>query len=1498
MSTASGVPEAKAPARRSDVQIVRYEKYIDNELRKTRRMVRMVDLAWGGMALLTGALVYLFLVALVDQWIVSGGLGHVSRAVALGIFLAGGLGWSAWAVAPLLFRRINPVYAAKAIEQSRPSLKNGLVNFLMLRGHPESISPAVYAQIEKQAATGLSQAPLENTVDRSHLLKLAYVLLAIVAVLAIYKVASPKDPIRSVRRVLAPWADIAAPTRVRINDVEPREARAFHGRFVKVSAEVTGLRRDEAPQIFFSTADGQVLAQSLSMSVPPGELRHVAELPPSQGGLQQDMEYWIVAGDASTPHYPIHVLTTPSIVVEKLEYRFPNYTELAPETVDRQGDISAIEGTEVVIYATANEEIQSAYVDFDCDGSRDTAMQVDGRNAKIVLPLVMRKAGELASYQLRFTNRDGEENPEPVRYKIEVTPDRPPEITFTEPIAKEGEEQTIQPNELLQLVVQAADPDFKLKEVKVMIDRKGWPQITNSLLPAPQSSFKGPHILNGNALGLKPGETIEYWAEAVDNKQPTPNRAQTSKRRLRVAALDPKGNKERRQTGDGAGDPEQANRNNDPNQPRNTGADRKDEPRKPGDPNPRGAQKPRKDEGTPKEQTDENNPPPRDTVENPREADPEKPSEDPKHKDRTEKRTRPDREPSRPDDQNLNKDEPQAADQPTPKPEKNGEKEQEKPKRVDPKTDPAKAMEKILERADKERQKQNPQQDQDPPQDPQKDPKKDPNPQQEKPPKKQEPSKEENQDDQPQPQQEQQGGGNGQEGEGEGKGKGKEGAGSQPGEQAGDNGQGTQPGKTDANPQKGGAGEGDDNQPNDAAANGGKAGKGKDKASQDKAAGADRSASGKGKEPDKEKGTGGAAPKGGQNPPNGKAKGDKPEKGPQANSEKTEGANPDALKPDKANLKDGVKNSSKAEKPKGEGEGKDDTGANPKGDPQKPGDKNKEQGPQGKSGKDEGDKPNDPQKAAEQANADPTKSAGQEGEAADGGEGKDGTEKQGPGQKGPGEKGAGAPNQTPKPAEGAADNGPPSGKAGVKPKDDGDKPGDPDGTGGDENPSDPNAKKSKTPPKNADGATFGDKPKDASDDDPLAPPGTQRPDKTGEPKKPEATPGAKGEKRPTDDAEQKEKADGASGQPSPAQKSPKSDSGATGQQSPKGQQQPKGGSNQKKDPSASNPQEQGKNPSAGQSKSSEGTPKSPDQASKPSEPGESAPEAKTSDTSDQPAPSNSSKDSKTKGQEGDQNGAGGTGGGQKSNSAGHGSDGQNTDAETGSGRSEQSGDGETSSRSGNKKPGAPEQGAAPSDKAGKGSTSRPGEKKQAGQTTVQREQPGGEGVGDGEARQGLGQGNPTGGSGLSSDVKAADNGPPPARPDGPTEDEANLDYAKKATDLALDYLKDQLAKGKPDQELLDELQWSRDDMADFVKQWERFKTQANAADPAERKQFEQRLEDLGLRPKGTAIKGGGAQDQRTQTLRETKRSEPPPEYRQQWRVFNSGGAKTRQPAGK
>ena len=58
----------------------------------------------------------------------------------------------------------------------------------------------------------------------------------------------------------------------------------------------------------------------------------------------------------------------------------------------------------------------------------------------------------------------------------------------------------------------------------------------------------------------------------------------------------------------------------------------------------------------------------------------------------------------------------------------------------------------------------------------------------------------------------------------------------------------------------------------------------------------------------------------------------------------------------------------------------------------------------------------------------------------------------------------------------------------------------------------------------------------------------------------------------------------------------------------------------------------------------------------------------------------------------------------------------------------------------------------------------------------------------------------------------------------PEADEANLDYARQATDLVLERLKDQ--QQDPDPELLKSLGWTKEELQQFIARWEELKRAA------------------------------------------------------------------------
>jgi len=374
------------------------ERFIDQRLDQARRQVKGVDLAAALMRLAVGVLVYVLLVSVLDHWVFHGGLGFWGRLVAFSL-LVGAAGWYAVReLIPPLVKRVNPIFAAYTIEQSKPSIKNSLINFLLLRGRRREMPRVIYRALEHRAVTDLKQVEIEAAVDRAHVLRLGYVLAATFALFCLYLILSPKSPMVSAARLLAPWADIPPPARVHIRNVEPGDAVVF--------------------QLQYSTADGQSTDQVVPLTKDEGDYRHHCTIPPSSRGFQQHWRYRLAAGDALTRWYDIRVEVPPIIEIESIRYDYPAYTGLPPRTVARQGDIRALEGTRVTIHGRANRPMRRAEIDLGCDGRGSVAMKVNQRAAvgSFQLRFSPSDSGRPAHdcYQLRFVDQQGHWNPRPV----------------------------------------------------------------------------------------------------------------------------------------------------------------------------------------------------------------------------------------------------------------------------------------------------------------------------------------------------------------------------------------------------------------------------------------------------------------------------------------------------------------------------------------------------------------------------------------------------------------------------------------------------------------------------------------------------------------------------------------------------------------------------------------------------------------------------------------------------------------------------------------------------------------------------------------------------------------------------------------------------------------------------------------------------------------------------------------------------------------------------
>ena len=544
-----------------------------------------------------GILVWVACGVALEHWVVSGGLPRWARWTWLLLGLAATVAAAIRWILPLVRYRVNLVYAARVIEREHPELHNDLVNTVLVKAHPEGNAATIVKSLERRAAKRLSAVPSDTVVDRSLAVRLAYALALLVGLACVYSLAAPKSMLTTTARLLAPWTRIVAPTRVRLepsrlswrmpgegavgvaagaggdmasDGSDPHDPRSIkidaggatlvRGRQLVVSSVIRGLRPDERPMIVVTplldsgVVDGAAVPWRVEMTRVGSEAiqgqRYAAVLPDSARGLDQSVSFTIQAGDTRSEPIRVTLIDAPTLLVRQVRYEFPEYMQRESETVAWQGDLRAVEGTRVVIIAESNQPLESAWIDFECDGSRDLKLKLSASDlTRATASFVMqmnreRTAAEHASYRLLFqpsgTALVGREQveTEKLEHRIEVQADLAPEISIEEPRESPAR---VPPGAPVTVRVRALDPDFGLARVGIETRVQGGAVQPEIVLPDSErkSAFSGVLQLVPERLGAGQGSRLEYRGVAVDTRPGQPNVTQTPWKVLQIDASAP-----------------------------------------------------------------------------------------------------------------------------------------------------------------------------------------------------------------------------------------------------------------------------------------------------------------------------------------------------------------------------------------------------------------------------------------------------------------------------------------------------------------------------------------------------------------------------------------------------------------------------------------------------------------------------------------------------------------------------------------------------------------------------------------------------------------------------------------------------------------------------------------------------------------------------------------------------------------------------------------------
>ena len=488
-------PTKQTPARRPAATQAnsRVTQYVDQQLERTRRQVKLTDLIAAGLLLVVMVVGFLLLAAVIDAWVFT--FSPLMRWSALLLLVGGCVCMMVFSIWPLLTKKINPDYAAKMLEDSKPGFRNSVLNYVWFRKKPDGIRSAVFDAVARQAAVDLNSVPTDSSVDRSKVIRLGFWLVGVTAAFIVYFMLSPKNPFQTLNRVMFPAANLAKPAVVTISDVTPGSSTVFFGDQVEITAKVYGQHSPEDVKLIFSTDDGRQSGQVMVMQPDPTTPRqYKLDLTKNTGGLRESLEYEIVARDGQSGKFKITVAPRPAIFIESILIKPPKYTKLKPQT-SLQGAIDGVEGATVTVHAAANLEIENATIELlnqqptapnqDQKFSLARApleMKVDSKTAVRTFQLTLdtnREKPLATHYRLNFTSVTGKSPEARNVYPIRIIPDLAPELEINSPTDAESK---VPLNGRLAVVALANDLDYEISFIKLNIERRG-NEILSKILP-------------------------------------------------------------------------------------------------------------------------------------------------------------------------------------------------------------------------------------------------------------------------------------------------------------------------------------------------------------------------------------------------------------------------------------------------------------------------------------------------------------------------------------------------------------------------------------------------------------------------------------------------------------------------------------------------------------------------------------------------------------------------------------------------------------------------------------------------------------------------------------------------------------------------------------------------------------------------------------------------------------------------------------------------------
>ena len=388
---------------------------------------------------------------------------------------------------------------ARFLEERYPQLEERVSTAVELKNTASKVHPELQRLIRGDARKQLAKISQPGLYYRQKSLVSLVALFSSLAIFTLLFLMGPEVYPYSLNKLLLWYDDSQAP----IYSIE-----------VTPGNVTVGKRSDQKIRATLKGFDSETAQLMVRYENQP-QWEETTMRPDLQGGdfvfiffdIRDPIDYYVTADGIQSETYTLEVSEIPRVESLTVVLQFPGYTGLENLTLEDEGDIRALVGTQAELFIRVDQPVQAGKINLEQGGEV---------SLELLAPQELRGVFEISEddyYRFHLQDQEDFWNPASDEYLIQALEDQPPILSFIRP----GRDQKVTNIEEIFAQIKAED-DYGIDGLALRFSLNGDPEQEAQLdYPQGSRSFSTSHTFYLEEFNLEPGDFVSYYAEARDS---------------------------------------------------------------------------------------------------------------------------------------------------------------------------------------------------------------------------------------------------------------------------------------------------------------------------------------------------------------------------------------------------------------------------------------------------------------------------------------------------------------------------------------------------------------------------------------------------------------------------------------------------------------------------------------------------------------------------------------------------------------------------------------------------------------------------------------------------------------------------------------------------------------------------------------------------------------------------------------------------------------------